>query len=157
MPENLVPPPAAPPASSPAESAPGAKALTADQRRQAVHEIMQEVGFSPGNGPPSPDLIARMQALAKERGVELPERILGGVRASSAAPVFRTIYRLSGGEAPARPEAVRVRLGITDGTSTEAIDGLREGDLVITGINGPADNSNRTNAMPFGGGIRRGF
>jgi HlyD family secretion protein len=43
------------------------------------------------------------------------------------------VYRLPGGDRLARPEAVPVRIGITDSIVTEVIDGLREGDTVITG------------------------
>ena len=52
-----------------------------------------------------------------------------------------------------KPAAVPIKLGINDGITTEVTEGLKEGDLVVTGINnptpvtgGPAQNNN-----PFGG------
>ncbi|HEX4644959.1 MAG TPA: hypothetical protein VH598_05060, partial [Verrucomicrobiae bacterium] len=73
---------------------------------------------------------------------------------------MRTIY-VPGAKGPdgAKSETavpVQIRTGISDGVSTEVVDGLKEGDLVIVGQNitasasqsGPASN-------PFGGGGRR--
>ena len=57
-----------------------------------------------------------------------------------------TVYRLPGGDRAARPEAVRVRLGITDSIVTEVLEGLNEGDMVITGK--PAELPDR-----FGRGV----
>jgi HlyD family secretion protein len=56
------------------------------------------------------------------------------------------------------PQPVPVKLGITDGSRTEIVQGeLREGDLVITDVqagagNAPAGGANRG---PGGGGFRR--
>jgi HlyD family secretion protein len=44
------------------------------------------------------------------------------------------VYRLAGGNRNAVPEPVLVKLGITDNISTQVLDGLKEGDTVITGI-----------------------
>jgi multidrug efflux pump subunit AcrA (membrane-fusion protein) len=44
------------------------------------------------------------------------------------------VYRLPGGNRNATPEPVLVKLGITDNISTQVLDGLKEGDTVITGI-----------------------
>lgn len=44
------------------------------------------------------------------------------------------VYRLPGGQRDAIPEPVLVKLGITDNVSTQVIEGLKEGDTVITGI-----------------------
>ena len=44
------------------------------------------------------------------------------------------VYRLAGGNRNASPEPVLVKLGITDNISTQVLDGLKEGDTVITGI-----------------------
>ncbi len=67
-----------------------------------------------------------------------------GNRGSSEAasrqegPVTRTIYVLA--QSPTGKEGemarpVTVKTGITDGSYTEVIDGLKEGDMVITGVN----------------------
>jgi HlyD family secretion protein len=53
------------------------------------------------------------------------------------------------------PQAVRVRTGISDGTSTEIVDGLKEGDPVIIGLKFPQSAVAQAPAggpSPFGGG-----
>lgn len=45
-----------------------------------------------------------------------------------------TIYRYPNGNRNAAPQPVRVRLGISDDTNTEVLSGLKEGDLIVTGI-----------------------
>jgi HlyD family secretion protein len=44
------------------------------------------------------------------------------------------VYRLPGGNRNATPQPVLVKLGITDNISTQVLEGLNEGDTVITGI-----------------------
>lgn len=137
MPENLAPPPPPPPApetaktgekpaaDAAAEPAAPAKKLSQDEQRQALREIFQEAGFQRGT-PPTPEMIKKIQDLAKERGVEIPERMMtmltgGGRRGGQAdGPVFRVVYRLPAGKNAdeAKPEAVRARIGITDGSNT---------------------------------------
>ncbi len=61
-----------------------------------------------------------------------------------------------------KPQSRRVRLGITDGTATEVIDGeLKEGEMIIVGQNISAEErtqSNQQRAPGFGGpGGRGGF
>jgi HlyD family secretion protein len=55
---------------------------------------------------------------------------------------------------------VKIRTGITDGVNTEVIEGLKEGDQVVTGLltsqTGAAGAGNRP-ANPFGGGGMRRF
>ena len=66
----------------------------------------------------------------------------------------RSLYVLSGG---GKPWAVPVKLGITDGVSTEITEGLKEGDIVITGTLVPQSSpSSPPGAQnPFSGGSRR--
>ncbi|MEY4386217.1 MAG: hypothetical protein RLY20_1500 [Verrucomicrobiota bacterium] len=65
----------------------------------------------------------------------------------------RTVYTL---DAKGKPQPVQVKLGITDGFMTEVIDGLNEGDKVITG--GVQSKSDATpTGNPFGGGMPRRF
>ena len=158
MPEGMAftpPPEPAKPAAVPGGAAPAAepKKLSSDDRRKAMRQIMQDVGWSPQSGPASPEIAARILALAKERGIELPDRMLQALKGSgrSDAPVVRTIYVLPAGGPPVVPKAVRVKLGITDGTSTEVLEGLAEGDVVITGTNLPS-NPSQPAGSPFGGG-----
>jgi HlyD family secretion protein len=63
----------------------------------------------------------------------------------------RTVYVLSGG----RPQPVQIKTGISDGVVTEVIEGLKEGDRVVT-----AELSSKSPAAspppnPFSGGARR--
>jgi HlyD family secretion protein len=122
--------------------------MTDDERRQQIHQLMQEAGFVPGNGPPTPDVIQRMQQLAKERGIELPDRFQR--QPGGDAVVIRTVYRLPGGDPKAKPEAVSAKLGISDGVNTEVIDGLKEGDVIVTGINPASGSGSQGPSNPFG-------
>jgi HlyD family secretion protein len=91
----------------------------------------------------------------------------GAPRPRPAGPATRTIYTLGmekppgGGEPVPVPKPVRVKTGISDGGSTEIIDGLKEGDLVITSVKLPPAPAAAAppGASPFGGGGggRRGF
>jgi HlyD family secretion protein len=148
LPDNLLPPPPAETKSAAGSAAP--KPMTDAERHQQIHQLMQEAGFVPGNGPPTPDVLQRMQQLATERGIELPARFSG--HAGSDAPVIRTVYRLPSGNATAKPEAVSVKLGISDGVNTEVIDGLKEGDVIITGLNSATAGGSSGTASPFGPG-----
>lgn len=51
-----------------------------------------------------------------------------------------------------KPKPVQVKIGITDGITTEIIEGLNEGDRVVTGQTQPASTGNNQPANPFGGG-----
>ena len=50
---------------------------------------------------------------------------------------------------------VTIKTGISDGTFTEVLEGLNEGDLVVTGVNLPASTATTTRpptgGNPFGG------
>lgn len=143
-----VPPPAAP-----KDGSAPAKALRApsDEERRT---LMRDAGFVPGSGPPSEEVRAKMRQLAAERGFEMPNR--GGNRnqTGNEGPVTRVLYRLVGQGPAAHPEAVNVKLGISDGTQTEIIEGLNEGDLVITAVSA-STKSQAPASNPFGGGPRR--
>jgi HlyD family secretion protein len=85
----------------------------------------------------------------------------GGGSRGGSQPAFRTVYVL-GTNAPsdAVPQPVRVRTGISDGTSTEIIDGLKEGDTVIIGLKFSQSVTAQApagGASPFGGGGGGGF
>jgi HlyD family secretion protein len=64
----------------------------------------------------------------------------------------RTVYVLPSGAS--KPTAVTIKTGISDGVTTEILEGLKEGDRVVTGMTesgaAPTPASN-----PFGGGPRR--
>lgn len=156
IPENLLPPPPPKPATATAAGAaatPTPKVLSDDERRKAMRAIMQEAGFTPGGGPPSPDVIARAQELAKERGIELDFSRWGNRGGASHAPntpVTRTVYKLVGTDPKTQhPEPVTVKLGISDGITTEVIEGLNEGDTVITSFVQPSAAAPAAAANPF--------
>jgi HlyD family secretion protein len=56
-----------------------------------------------------------------------------------------------------KPQPVQIKTGISDGVMTELIEGLKEGDRVVTAqLNGPAAASQQQQSgNPFGGGPRR--
>ena len=58
-----------------------------------------------------------------------------------------------------KPQARRVRVGITDGTATEFQDGeLKEGDVIIVGQNVTSENRANAGQRPPGfGGPQGGF
>ena len=63
---------------------------------------------------------------------------------------IRTIYLLKDGQlAP-----VQVKTGISDGLITEIVDGIKEGDVLVTGMNWDASSS-AGSSSPFGGGFPR--
>ncbi len=88
----------------------------------------------------------------------------GGSRARSAQPSARTIYLMAtnvpsgGGEPIPLPQATRVKTGVSDGSFTEVTDGLKEGDIIITGIKLPPVQAAAApvGQSPFGGGGFRG-
>ncbi len=145
------------PGEKPADAAAApAKKLDPTERRKAMQEIMQGAGYTFGSGPPSPEVLAKMKDLAKAKGIELPERMLAGRGRPGGAdlPVYRTVYRLPGGNVPGvEPEMLRVRIGITDGSNTEILStSLKEGDVIVTGVNQPNSPAAQGGPSPFGGG-----
>jgi HlyD family secretion protein len=59
----------------------------------------------------------------------------------------RTVYVLSGG----RPKPTQIKTGISDGISTEVLEGLKEGDRVVTAELTSASSASSSAANPFGG------
>src|SRR5229473_4654555 len=59
----------------------------------------------------------------------------------------RTLYVLSGG----RPKPTQIKTGISDGISTEVLEGLKEGDRVVTAELTSASSSSSSAANPFSG------
>src|SRR5438045_229369 len=66
-------------------------------------------------------------------------------------PSERTVYILSGG----RPKSVQIKTGSRDGVVTEVIEGLKEGDRVVTAELASKPAAASTPANPFSGGTRR--
>jgi HlyD family secretion protein len=63
----------------------------------------------------------------------------------------RTVYALRG----SKPSPVQIKTGISDGISTEVLDGLREGDRVVTAMTGQAAAAAQQSNNPLAGGQRR--
>lgn len=88
----------------------------------------------------------------------------GGRRPRGASNI-RTVYVLSSTNIPAegpapKPEARQVKLGISDGLSTEVLEGLKEGEIVVVGTMASEASTQARPQMqsgsPFGGGGFRG-
>jgi HlyD family secretion protein len=125
--------------------------LTPDQREMVQQRFRQSGGGRRPGGDGSRDGFGGGRGF---RGsAEPPTRQEG--------PVTRTIYTLektksAPGKEIAMARPVTVKIGITDGTYTEVLEGLNEGDAVITGANVPATTATAQapQASPFG---RSGF
>jgi HlyD family secretion protein len=63
----------------------------------------------------------------------------------------RTVYVLSS----SRPKPVQIKTGISDGVVTEVVEGLKEGDRVVTAEMAAKSQPASTPANPFSGGPRR--
>ncbi len=65
----------------------------------------------------------------------------------------RTVYVLPSGAG--RPEPKQIKTGISDGIVTEVVEGLKEGDRVVTAELGSTAPGSSPPTNPFGGGPRR--
>lgn len=89
----------------------------------------------------------------------------GGRGQRSESSGIKTVYIVADTNAPAGQQLakpVKIKTGLSDGSFTEVLDGLKEGDLIISGsIGGSITNAAaRTASSPFGGqpmggGMRR--
>lgn len=75
-----------------------------------------------------------------------------GKRKRDRSPT-RKVYVLDAG----KPRAVEIKTGISDGIATEVLEGLKEGDRIVTGSTSRSARSTTTGASPFGGGMPRRF
>jgi len=71
----------------------------------------------------------------------------------------RTVYTIEDNvvAAMAEPKPRQIRVGISDGTFTEVLDGLGEGEIVVVGSNAPQQPIISGPVNPFGGGGPRRF
>ncbi len=82
-----------------------------------------------------------------------------GGGASRPRPILaqsvRTMYLLSTNTVEGRSvtelQPVQVRVGISDGALTEVLEGLKTGDLAVTGATNPAATPLTPVGSPFGG------
>jgi HlyD family secretion protein len=76
----------------------------------------------------------------------------GGPPHAEHQPV-RTVYVLADPKDPSQIKPVQVKVGISDGVYTEVVDGLKEGDQVVSGLSfGTDDSAGSRPSNPFGGG-----
>jgi HlyD family secretion protein len=191
IPADLLPkvPVAATAAPVPAEKT--AAPMTDADRRNAMREILADSGYVAGV-PPTPDVLERAKKLAIDKGIDAALVVQqmnragrgggggggrggGGTGAATGVGMNvsnqpRTLYKLvTDAKGKQFPEPVSVHLGISDGTITQVVDGVAEGDVLITyvtlaGAAGapvlsgpPGQNSNPFQQNQRGGPGGRGF
>src|SRR5205814_10175139 len=92
------------------------------------------------------------EAAAAEMGSRSPSSRAGrGVGGRERTSSERTVYVLSG----IQPKPVQIKTGISDGVVTEVVEGLKEGDTVVTAEMATKSQPASTAATPFSGGQRR--
>src|SRR5437899_1725914 len=92
------------------------------------------------------------EAGASEMGSRSPSSRGGrGLSGRERTTSDRTVYVLSG----SRPTPVQIKTGISDGVVTEVVEGLKEGDRVVTAEMAAKSQPASTPANPFSGGQRR--
>ncbi len=156
-------------ASAPSQNAASAPAGdTTPATREQIQQLMQDGGVTYVRGQPiAPTDMEKLKQLAAQRGFSIPEnfgsgRGTGGQRrregdsqTSSAAtagnrPTSRTVYVLSSPLPDLKITPVNARFGISDGTFTEVISGLKESDIIITNAYlSDSAPSTSTSANPF--------
>lgn len=146
------------------ETAEAAKpALTGNEPPEELARRVKEMRER-GEEPP-PEIRAKLRDLFQSGALQRtgqggrPGGGGGGATRPRSAPAWRNIYVLTnsvppgGGDPVPTPAPVRVRTGITDSSYTEIIEGLKEGDIVVTGIKMAVtqDGSSSSSRSPFGG------
>jgi HlyD family secretion protein len=121
------------------------------EQRQKMRDIIAELGIDFRNGPPTAEQREQLKKRMTEEGLTL------AADAGGSSPIStRTVYRLPGGDKLAHPEAVTVKVGITDGIASEILDGVAEGDVLITSVTvANPDKAAAPTSNPFSSGRRR--
>lgn len=88
-----------------------------------------------------------------EGGKPRGERAGPGGRGGDRRAASRTVQILVAG----KPQAAQVKLGISDGVHTEVLEGVKEKDMVITGMVSKQPSGAPAGGNPLGGGGRRPF
>jgi len=103
------------------------------------------------------------ESLTPEQREQFRSRRQGGGgsgRQRPEGPVTRTVYifdKLDPKDDEQKLKAITIKTGLSDGNFTEVLDGLKEGDVVVTGIvsttpNPLLANQQQGGRSPFGGG-----
>lgn len=99
----------------------------------------------------------RMQNMSPEERAAMRARFAGANaarRPSTEASPVRTVYIMEDPNATAKNpvlKPVQVKVGISDGKDTEITEGLKEGDVVVIGVNTPTMAVNPNTQRPPGG------
>ncbi|AOS45548.1 Macrolide export protein MacA [Lacunisphaera limnophila] len=116
------------------------------EQREKARAVMAEVGIT-NFREATPEQREQFRRLMVERGLAPAPAAPGEVTV-----ITRTVYRLPGGDKTALPQPVSIKVGITDGITSEVIDGLAEGDVIITGLAAVGNATGTAPAAnPFGG------
>jgi HlyD family secretion protein len=136
-----------------------------EELARRVREMRQR-----GEEPP-PEISAKLMELIQSGVLQRPANGRGAragagggaggasdARPRSSAPAWRTVYLMAtntppgGGEPVVAPVATRVRTGISDGSYTEVIEGLKEGAVLVTAVkSAQAATPVQAASSPFGG------
>jgi HlyD family secretion protein len=127
-------------------------------------------GGESGERPNREEMRRRFESMSPEEREAMRERMrarggsgeMGRSRGGSDASSTRTAYILEKAGTDGREtsvlRAVTVKVGVADATHTEVLEGLKEGDVVVAGLNVVASQQNLSGpsrgpmGSPFGGG-----
>ena len=90
---------------------------------------------------------ASSQSTTSQGGSRPPGTMRQGVGTRERTSSERTVYVLSGSQ----PRPVQIKTGISDGVVTEVVEGLKEGDRVVTAEMATKSQPASTPANPFSG------
>jgi HlyD family secretion protein len=94
---------------------------------------------------------ASSESTTTQGGSRPPGAMRHGVGARERTSSERTVYVLSSSQ----PKPVQIKTGISDGVVTEVVEGLKEGERVVTAEVATKSQPASTPANPFSGGQRR--
>lgn len=83
-----------------------------------------------------------------------PRGARGSGKPKGERTISRTVHTLPADLPDAQPQPVQIKIGISDGVNTEMLEGLKEGDNVVTAQT-VSQKGQSAASGPFGGGIRR--
>jgi len=120
--------------------------MTPEQREQMRERRAAMGGGGPRNNNPEGPATRTVYTLETDTANEKEKPI---AKVSGLLPSL-----VSGAKQSALLKPVTIKTGISDGTFTEVLDGLNEGDTVVTGLNLPAGATTTMRppgGSPFGG------
>jgi HlyD family secretion protein len=142
-------------------------ATNAPARAPADERVVPMAGGESGR-PNREEMRRRFESMSPEEREALRARMGGGRGRTQKADgsAVRTVYlldRTNSASASGGPtlKAVTVKTGLADAAFTEVLEGLKEGDVVVSGLNLPVTQTAATQprpntpfGSPFGGGMR---